>query len=58
MVSWRSSDDHPGLKRSIAEVLPEVFWQRCYVHDLPAYGQLRVRGIQGSGSLTPPLCPE
>jgi len=28
------SDDHPGLKRSIAEVLPEAFWQRCYVHFL------------------------
>jgi putative transposase len=28
------SDDHPGLKRAIAEVLPEAFWQRCYVHFL------------------------
>jgi putative transposase len=28
------SDDHAGLKRSIAEVLPEAFWQRCYVHFL------------------------
>jgi len=28
------SDDHPALKRSIAEVLPEAFWQRCYVHFL------------------------
>jgi transposase-like protein len=28
------SDDHAGLKRSVAEVLPEAFWQRCYVHFL------------------------
>jgi putative transposase len=28
------SDDHAGLKRAIAEVLAEAFWQRCYVHFL------------------------
>ena len=28
------SDDHPGLKRAIAEVLPEAAWQRCFVHFL------------------------
>lgn len=28
------TDDHPGLKRAIAEVLPEAVWQRCYVHFL------------------------
>jgi putative transposase len=28
------SDDHPGLKRAIMEVLPEARWQRCYVHFL------------------------
>jgi putative transposase len=28
------TDDHAGLKRSLAEVLPEAFWQRCYVHFL------------------------
>ena len=28
------SDDHPGLKRAIAEVLPEATWQRCSVHFL------------------------
>lgn len=28
------SDDHPGLKRAVAEVLPEACWQRCYVHFL------------------------
>jgi putative transposase len=28
------SDDHPGLKRAIWEVLPEAVWQRCYVHFL------------------------
>jgi transposase-like protein len=26
------SDDHPGLKKAIPEVLSGVFWQRCYVH--------------------------
>jgi len=28
------SDDHAGLKRAVVEVLPEVAWQRCYVHFL------------------------
>ncbi len=28
------SDDHPGLKKAIAEVLPAAAWQRCYVHCL------------------------
>ena len=28
------SDDHAGLKRALAEVLPEACWQRCYVHFL------------------------
>jgi putative transposase len=28
------SDDHPGLKRAIMEVLPDALWQRCYVHFL------------------------
>jgi len=28
------SDDHLGLKNAIAEVLPQAFWQRCYVHFL------------------------
>lgn len=28
------TDDHAGLKRAIAEVLPEAVWQRCYVHFL------------------------
>lgn len=28
------SDDHAGLKRAIAEVIPEAAWQRCYVHFL------------------------
>ncbi|MGY3622181.1 transposase-like protein [Bradyrhizobium sp. USDA 10063] len=26
------SDDHPGLKKAIAEVLSGAFWQRSYVH--------------------------
>ena len=28
------SDDHRGLKAAIREVLPEAWWQRCYVHFL------------------------
>ena len=28
------SGDHPGLRSAIAEILPEGFWQRCYVHFL------------------------
>jgi putative transposase len=28
------SDDHAGLRKAIAEVLPESAWQRCYVHFL------------------------
>lgn len=28
------SDDHQGLKRAVAEILPEAAWQRCYVHFL------------------------
>jgi len=33
-VQFIVSDDHPGLKAAIREVLPEVWWQRCYVHFL------------------------
>lgn len=33
-VEFVVSDDHPGLKRAIAEVIPEAVWQRCYVHFL------------------------
>ena len=33
-VEFVVSDDHPGLKRAIAKVIPEAFWQRCYVHFL------------------------
>jgi putative transposase len=33
-VIFAGSDDHPGLKRAIMEVLPEAYWQRCYVHFL------------------------
>jgi len=28
------TDDHQGLKKAVAEVLPEAVWQRCYVHFL------------------------
>jgi putative transposase len=33
-VQFIVSDDHPGLKAAIREVLPGVWWQRCYVHFL------------------------
>jgi putative transposase len=33
-VHYVVSDDHPGLKAAIAEVLPGAWWQRCYVHFL------------------------
>ena len=33
-VEFAASDDHAGLKKAIAEVLPEAAWQRCYVHFL------------------------
>jgi putative transposase len=33
-VEFVVSDDHAGLKKAIAELLPEAVWQRCYVHFL------------------------
>jgi putative transposase len=33
-VEYVVSDDHPGLRAAIREVLPEAAWQRCYVHFL------------------------
>ena len=33
-VEFVVSDDHPGLKAAIREVLAEAIWQRCYVHFL------------------------
>ena len=33
-VEFVVSDDHAGLTKAIAEVLPEASWQRCYVHFL------------------------
>ncbi|MBM4029001.1 MAG: IS256 family transposase [Planctomycetes bacterium] len=30
-VEFVVSDDHPGLKKALAELLPEAVWQRCYV---------------------------
>jgi putative transposase len=33
-VEFVISDDHPVLKKAMAEVLSGVFWQRCYVHFL------------------------
>lgn len=33
-VEFVVSDDHPGLRRAIREVLTEAIWQRCYVHFL------------------------
>lgn len=28
------TDDHEGVKKAVAEVLPTALWQRCYVHFL------------------------
>jgi len=33
-VEFVVSDNHEGLKKAIAELLPEAVWQRCYVHFL------------------------
>ena len=33
-VQYVVSDDHPGLKAAIEQVLPGAWWQRCYVHFL------------------------
>ena len=33
-VEFVVTDDHAGLKRAIAELLPEAIWQRCYAHFL------------------------
>lgn len=33
-VEFVVTDDHPGLKKAVWEVLPEAVWQRCYVHFL------------------------
>ncbi len=33
-VDFVVSDDHAGLRKAIAEILPEAAWQRCYVHFL------------------------
>ena len=33
-VEFVVSDDHAGLRKAIAESLPEAAWQRCYVHFL------------------------
>lgn len=33
-VEHAVSDDHPGLKAAIREVLPEAAWQRCHVRFL------------------------
>ena len=28
------TDDHPGLREAVAQMLPQAVWQRCYVHFL------------------------
>jgi putative transposase len=45
-VEFVVSDDHPGLKRAIAEVIPEAVWQRCYVHFLRNAGDHLPRKAQ------------
>jgi putative transposase len=46
-VEFVVSDDHPGLKQAIREVLTEAAWQRCYV------GLLKNSCDEGGG---PNLC--
>src|SRR6516165_3102187 len=33
-VEFVVSDNHPGLKQAVCEVVPQAAWQRCYVHFL------------------------
>ena len=33
-VEFVVTDDHTGLKKAGAEILPQAVWQRCYVHFL------------------------
>jgi transposase-like protein len=33
-VCFVVTDDHEGLKKSVAELLPEAIWQRCYIDFL------------------------
>jgi transposase-like protein len=33
-VEFVVSDNHDGLKKAVAECLPQAAWQRCYVHFL------------------------
>lgn len=33
-VEFVVSDDHQGLRKAIAEIMPGAIWQRCYVHFL------------------------
>jgi mutator family transposase len=57
------SGDHGGLRKAIAEILPEAAWQRCYVHflllatqgrRLPAGAALALRPAQpGRGATRP-----
>lgn len=37
-VEFGVSDDHAGLKRASAEVLPEAAWQHCDIHSRHAGG--------------------
>lgn len=40
-VEFVVSDDHPGLKAAIREVLPEATWQRCRVGSLKKSAAMR-----------------
>jgi len=33
-VEFVVSDNHPGLKQAVCEVVPQAAWQRCHVHFL------------------------
>ncbi|VWX53867.1 hypothetical protein NOVOSPHI9U_50486 [Novosphingobium sp. 9U] len=34
-VEYIVADDHAGLRAAVREVLPDAWFQRCYVHFLP-----------------------
>ena len=46
-VRMAVSDDHAGLKRAIAAVLPEAAWQRCRVH-FPFGHELRAEWLRNA----------
>jgi transposase-like protein len=54
-VEFVVSDDHPGLKQAIREVLTEAAWQRCYM--CTSSGRARLRAAQGRRRLPAGAAP-